>query len=221
VPEVRLQRVKFKPGYQRLWRDARTALKDLMGVKFIYQKQLTKLLIRFYRKAANKSFSVDDLSFEKIVVYSQLVPDLNTFNLLYMSNMFFINGKIVKSNTIQCVPNDIIQLIISKWYYIFFRWVVHWTKLRTLKLKRLVYRKGLSSKYRSMKSKKQKSYTIPDWVFTTKYDASDIKPFMEVDFFTLSIVIIYEPYITYYTTPSTLGLPKTQLYRLYNWKYIT
>ena len=32
-----------------------------------------------------------------------------------------------------------------------------------------------------MKSRKQKSKSIPDWVFFTKYDFSDIKNFLEVD----------------------------------------
>jgi hypothetical protein len=72
-----------------------------------------------------------------------------------------------------------------------------------------------------MKSRKQRSYTVPDWIFSTKYDFSDVKPFIEVDYFTLSFFIIYEPYITYYYTPQTQISPRLNIYRLYNWKYIT
>jgi hypothetical protein len=72
-----------------------------------------------------------------------------------------------------------------------------------------------------MKTKKQRSNLVPDWVFTTKYDFSDIKPFMEVDYFTLSLFVVYEPYILYYYPPTKLFSPNISIYRLYNWKYIT
>jgi hypothetical protein len=47
--EVKIPRIRFKPGYQRLWRQARTALKELLKLKFTYQQQLTKYLTRFYK----------------------------------------------------------------------------------------------------------------------------------------------------------------------------
>lgn len=48
IGEVRISRIKFKPGYQRIWRRVRTALKDSLRLRFIYQKQLTRYLTRFY-----------------------------------------------------------------------------------------------------------------------------------------------------------------------------
>jgi ribosomal protein L39E len=83
-------------------------------------------------------------------------------------------------------------------------------------MKRLIYRKGLANKYKVMKTKKQKSNNIPDWVFLTKYDFVDTKPYLEIDYFTLSIVILYEPYFTYYESPTDLLTPKLNIYRLYN-----
>jgi hypothetical protein len=72
-----------------------------------------------------------------------------------------------------------------------------------------------------MKSRKQKSNTVPDWIFSTKYDFSDVKSFIEVDYFTLSFYVIYEPYFNYYHPPTNILSPKVNIYRLYNWKYIT
>ena len=219
--EVRLSRVRFKPGYQRMWRDARYALKEVLNLRFIYQKQLTKYIIRFYKKSTNVNFYAEDLTLSKLVIYSRLSPDTSTFNLFFSNKLFFVNGILPSTKNFKCVVNDFIQLVVSKWYYIFFRWIIHWTTIRSNKLRKLIYRKGLSSRYRVMKSRKQKSYTVPDWIFSTKYDFSDVKPFLEVDYFTLSVFIIYEPYTTYYYAPTNLLLPKTQIYRLYNWKYIT
>ena len=219
--EVKLNRVKFKPGYQRIWRDSRLALKELIGLKFIYQKQLTKYLVRFYKKSNLKLFVTNDLSLHKVIIYSRLVTDYNTFTLFFNSNLFFINGMKPHTRDITLVINDFIQLVVSKWYYIFFRWTLHFSLLRVNKLKKLIYRKGLSSRYKIMKSRKQKSLNIPDWIFSTKYDFSDIKPFLEVDYFTLSFLVLYEPYINHYYTPVNLFYPRSNIYRLYNWKYIT
>jgi hypothetical protein len=112
--EVRLGRVRFKPGYQRLWRDSRTALKDLLNLKFIYQKQLTRYLVRFYKKTNQSTLSPNELQLSKLSIYSRLVPDHNTFTLFYNSNLFFINGLSPTNKDIVCVLNDFIQLVVSK-----------------------------------------------------------------------------------------------------------
>ena len=221
IQEVKLSRVKFKPGYQRLWRSSRSALKDLIGLKLTYQKQFTKFLVSFYKKTSFSFFSRNELVLYKLVIYSRIVPDYSTFSLFYSSGMFYLNGCISLKHDITCNVNDIIQLLVSKWYFIFYKWVLHWSILRGNKFKRLVYRKGLANRYRIMKSRKQKSNTIPDWIFLTKFDLYDVKPFIEVDYFSLSLIIVYEPYFTYYNNTLDLTTPRLNTFRVYNWKYIT
>jgi hypothetical protein len=112
--EVKLSRVKFKPGYQRLWRESRLALKDLLGLKFLYQQQLTKYVSRFVRKSQTDYSLSNELTLEKLLVYSRLVPDYNTLNIFYNSNLIFINSKLPKKININCVLNDLVQIIVSK-----------------------------------------------------------------------------------------------------------
>lgn len=219
--EVKIPRIRFRPGYKRLWRESRSALKELLGVKFIYQKQLTNYLTRFYKKSSQLATHGSELVLYKLVLYSRLVPDINTFNLFFNLRIFFLNGLGLLSRDVTCVPNDFIQLIVSKWYYVFSRWLFNWVLVRLRKVKRLIYRKGLSSRYTIMKSKKMRSRTVPDWIFNSKYDFSDVKPFIEVDYFTLSFFVVYEPYLNYYYAPTKLMGSRVNTYRLYNWKYIT
>jgi hypothetical protein len=119
--EVKIPRVRFKPGYQRLWREARLALKDLLGLKFTYQKQLTKYVCRFLKTSTLRYKLGEELYFDKLVIYSRLVPDYNTFTTLFSNNLFFLNGRKLLNMRVSCVINDFIQLVISKWYYVFFR----------------------------------------------------------------------------------------------------
>jgi len=72
-----------------------------------------------------------------------------------------------------------------------------------------------------MKLKKQRSYYTPHWIHLTRYDISDVKPFLEVDYFTLSAFIIYEPFLIQYYAPDEAPDFRPNVYRMYNWKYIT
>jgi hypothetical protein len=55
--EIKIPRVRFRPGYQRMWRKSRIALKEALGVKFTYQKKLTKYVVRFFRQSNYYAFS--------------------------------------------------------------------------------------------------------------------------------------------------------------------
>lgn len=112
--EVKLTRIKFKPGYQRMWREARLALKDSLSLNFTYQKQLTKYITSFYKKSYENYPVISELSVDKVLIYSRLIPDYNTFNLFFYQNSIFINGKLLSSKNINCVVNDFIQFIVTK-----------------------------------------------------------------------------------------------------------
>jgi hypothetical protein len=79
-----------------------------------------------------------------------------------------------------------------------------------------VYRKGLAGKHKVMKLKKQRSYYTPNWIYLARYDISDIKPFLEVDYLTLSTFVLYEPFTTYYYTPDEAPDFRPNIFRMYN-----
>lgn len=113
MKDLKFNRIKFKPGYQRQWRSARTALKDLLGLKLTYQTQLTRYLVRFFRKTST-SLIKNELNIKVVFIYAGLVPDVTTFNLFFSSNIIFVNGYLPLTKNIVCVPSDLIQIIISK-----------------------------------------------------------------------------------------------------------
>lgn len=219
--EVKIPRVRFRPGYQRMWRNARNALKESMGLKFIYQQQLTRCLVRFYKNSNKYSFARSEMSANRIIMYSRLLPDAPTVDIFINQKLIYLNGKLLYAQQAILVPNDLVQLVVSVWYYVAYRWISNWTLKRHKKFKKLVYRKGLAGKHKVMKLKKQRSYYTPNWIYLARYDISDIKPFLEVDYLTLSAFILYEPFTTYYYTPDESPDFRPNIYRMYNWKYIT
>jgi len=219
--EVHVPRVRFKPGYQKLWRDSRSTLAEALRIRYTYQQQFTKYITRFNRKLNSYHFSRDEYTISTIVLYSRLLSDYNTLLLLHKSNCVFINGKAGLNLNHILFIGDSVQLLVSNWMYIYLKWVNMWTSNRVKKFRKLVYRKSLASSYRVMKSRKQRSNYTPMWIHHTKYDISDIKPFLETDFFTLSSILIYDNFLFDFYTPSWFIEDRQLIYRLYNWKYIT
>ena len=219
--EVKIPRVRFKPGYQRLWRQSRVALKEALRVKFTYQQKLSQYITKFFRRSNFYAFSASEMSIDKVVIYSRLLPDLATLAIFLHHRLVYLNGRHIQSKSLIIYENDLIQLVVSKWYYAAYRWIANWTIKRVKKYKRLIYRKGLAGRYKLMKQRKQRSFYTPNWIYLTRYDISDIKPYLEVDYLTLSAILVYNPYVLEYRTPAETPHYRPTIYRLYNWKYIT
>ena len=161
------------------------------------------------------------MSLFRVIMYSRLLPDQSSLDLFWGRKYVFVNGQLPFNKKMILSQGDIIQLIVSNNYYITYRWLSIFTKQRHMKFKKLVYRKGLSRKYKLIKQRKQKSYYTPSWIYKNRFDFFDVKTFLEVDYFTLSAVVLYTPYLlSYYTYDNQLDL-KINTFRLYNWKYIT
>jgi len=218
--ELRIPRIRFKPGYQRLWRNFRLAFAELIEFRYIYQQQLTRHLTKFYRKLNQAYLSTHENSITKTLIYSRLVPDVHTFDAFYNNKIIFFNNKVLSTKVLSVYKNDFIQLEVSNWYYIFSRWLTSSVLKRNSKFKSLVYRKSLAGRYKVMKQVKQRSNYTPKWISTVRYDFADIKPFLEVDFFTLSMFCVYDPNNILYSTPKDIKMVRYVILRLYNWKYI-
>ena len=221
IQEVFIRRIRFKPGYQRIWRQARTSIKEALSLKFKYQYRLTRYLTKFFRQTTHYMLSFSEISLEKTLMYSRLLPDVNTLVTFIDSKLIYVNGFCAWNTHVPVVKNDLVQLVISNWYYALYRWLLNWSIIRIKKFKRLVYRKGLASKHRLMKTRKQKSRYTPNWIHNVRYDMSDVKNYLEVDYFTLSVFVIYEPFILNHQFINDLPQTRPNIFKLYNWKYIT
>jgi hypothetical protein len=111
--EVRIPRVRFRPGYQRMWRSARNALKESMGLRFVYQQQLTRCLVRFYKNSNKYSFSRSEMSANRVIMYSRLLPDNPTVDIFIEQKLIYLNGRLLHTPQSILVSNDIVQLIVS------------------------------------------------------------------------------------------------------------
>ena len=187
-----------------------------MTLQNIFDDRKHEYLTQFFKWTKLYSFAQNELALNKVLIYSQLVPDTQTFNLFLINKLIYINGSHTFNKNFVLTPNDFIQVVVSKWYYIYHRWLSNWKQARVRKFRRLIFRKSLASKYKIIKLRKQKSFYTPDWVFLIKYDMSDVKPFIEADYFTLSACIIYDPSTFSFFPPEDIITYRSNIYRLYN-----
>jgi hypothetical protein len=112
--EIKIPRIRFRPGYQRMWRRSRIALKEALGVKFTYQKKLTRYIVRFFRQSNYYAFSWSEMTLDKVIIYSRLLPDLATLRTFTSHRLIYLNGVSISSPSVLTFENDLIQLLVSK-----------------------------------------------------------------------------------------------------------
>ena len=61
------------------------------------------------------------MSLEKTLMYSRLLPDIPTVNVFIQQNLVYLNGLPAVTNKSSVFQNDLLQLIVSKWYYLAYR----------------------------------------------------------------------------------------------------
>jgi len=213
-----VKRIRFKPGYQRIWRRAREAINFTLNFNCRYQIGLTKRLMWLRRLKRSNALRLQEVTLQKTLLNAHFVFDLSSSLSLVQSNTVYVNGVNSKNPNLKLFVGDFIQLIVTLRYYIVYRWLINWNNYHNLRFRKLLNFKNNSS--RSDLSK-QVSRHLPDWIFTIGYKVLDIPKYLEVDYFTLSVFYIYEPLSLNDYHPLTHLDARPEIYTMYNWKYIT
>jgi hypothetical protein len=61
---------------------------------------------------------------------------------------------------------------------------------------------------------------VPHWVQNIRFSREDVPKYVEVDFFTLSIFMLYTPYMLSDFSPLNMFDSRDRVINMYNWKYI-
>ena len=215
----RTRRIRFKPGYSKIWRRARTSFKAMWSLKFRYQHKLTSYIQRLDR---GRDYSYRKQITPKTALYTLLVRchfAVDTFwSLEILSlDLVYLNGFGVTNPKISLIRGDLLQMLVHVKYYIVFRWQNNANLLKKARLQKFA---KIKSKPKSTRQGADRNYTYPDWLLPLRFFGSAMPPYLEIDYFTLSLFVVYNPYSVkhlylyenYFDYPAVL--------RSYNWKYI-
>jgi hypothetical protein len=216
--DFNIKRIRFKPGYMTLWRDVRSVLKDSLSLRFRYQHKLTNYLAKYKKFINFRTFLSLEMRLINVLIKSRLFNDLNLASIFIEYNLIYMNGVLCNNQNLQVFVGDFIQIIVNLKYYIVSRWFLNLNLKKKNKIKN-VFRKKNSAYAHS--DEKKKSYTMPKWILFNKNLFDDCANYLEVDYFTLSSFVLYEPFLWSDINPYNLLEQKFSIINLYNWKYIT
>ena len=215
--KLKIPVIKFKPGLSTWWRRARRSLVQGLNLKFRYQHRLTKFIIN-YRKILHKKFlPVFEMRLFNILVRTRLILDQITSKKFIDNRLVFVNGVCCVNRNLQLFTNDFLQLIVTYKYYIIFRWLLNYS----IKMKKRIKHFSWKNKQRKRRPDKQWSYRLQKSVLPHKHLILDVAKYLEVDFFTLSAFILYDPFLWNDLDRYNVLSVQYGIINLYNWKYIT
>lgn len=214
----RIGRIRFKPGYYRIWRLARSSAREILGFTSRYQYRLTPKLQRHYFQARSGSQDRLSLTVEFALLTSHLIPDHWSLKELLSSYSVYLNGTSCINPRLRLFCGDFLQLLINLKYYIALRWLDSWSVQKKTKVSKIFYRKlKPSPTNKAIKTVRK----LPHWFFDLQYTHTDIPKYFEVDYFTLSIFLLHD-YVNFERwLPSRARQLNPLAINMYNWKYIT
>ena len=164
--------------------------------------KLTKLSFNFFLK--NFEFSLSN-----ILLRSSLFFNNRDIMFFFNNNYFYLNGSVLKNFNQILSTNDILTLLFNKYYFFYYRYTIN-----------NIYSNNKISNYVFKKNQLNKLDILPLWLLNTTYIKEDVPNYIELDFLTLSLKIIYKP--LFYNEYNFMFFKLLNFYqkRLYNWKKV-
>ena len=212
----------------------KTFYKDVDYVSFDYRYKLNKyvndnrsLCLSFFKYNLKRKFKKNkffsklvklpfnfflnsfEFSLSNILLRSSFFFNYRDIMFFINNNYFFLNGSLVKNVNQVMNINDIFFLSFNKYYFFHYKYVIN-----------NVYNNNKVSNYIFKKNQSNKLDVVPLWLLNTFYVKEDLPNYLEVDFLTLSLKIIYKPF--YYNEYNFMFFKLLNFYqkRLYNWKKV-
>ena len=215
---VKVTRVRFKPGYGRIWRAARTSIREITKISSRYQYRLTPKLQWLYLQHRKTPSTQIKLGLDYALMSTHLLPDCWSVNEMFATKSVFLNGITATNQAVQVFVNDFVQLTVSLKFYITLKWLRNWSENRQKRVYRVHFTKNRpSGTDRNFKFVR----TLPEWFLDLRLTYRAVPQHFEVDFFTLSAFVLHDSLVSSPTEPTRPNLYEWSYLNMYNWKYIT
>ena len=213
-----VSRIKFKPGYNTMWRAARISLRELLEMPIKYQYRLTPRIQKRYFRSRQIGQDINSLTISFTLSTSHLAADNSSTASLIEQGAVYLNGHVCKNKSACLFTGDFLQLVVSLRYYILLRWMQATFLTRRSRANKIYYQK-----YRPSSFNKQISVVrdLPKWFFDLQFSYTDVPKYIEVDYFTLSAFVLNDHFSQGKWLPVRAWNFNEDTLNMYNWKYIT
>jgi len=174
-----------------------------------------KFIKNFIKKPIDTFVFFFEFSIKNILLRSQLFFNEKDIDFFLENSYIRVNNKTISNCFFNLKVYDRISINFDKFYFLYYRKVINNINHYLTKL----------GNYHQLQEQKKYDYdkqqktTFPKWVSHITYFKEDIPNFIEIDFLTLSMVILYKP-VFYELNANNMKFINYFQRRLYNWKYI-
>lgn len=209
----------MKPGYSVLWRQYRREHRILAALSFYRQRRMTNYFLNFKKNSSLCVLKVFEFSIFSILKRSGFFFDYALSNFFLKFGMVFVNGMNVYNRFFQLYVGDRVQLVIS--FSNTFKFKVQFSNMYYFRIKFLnKYIKSFFVNNENIEARSRLVRFSKKWFRRLIGFCGDTPNYLEVDFMTMTSVIIYEPFLSCEYDPSLVYRLPYQSMRLYNWKYV-
>lgn len=211
----RIFNYNFKYKTKLLLSHNRKILLKLLNFKLKRQYRITKFISKFIKNKTNKSFNYFELTLNNVLISSKFALTLKQAFFLIKKACVYVNGVKKLDPLYKVKINDVIQIIFTIDYFNNYKFFFNLLTKMTYKYHNRFFKKPF------FKKRFLKKQNLNQWLIDLSMFRKGTPRFIEVDFLTLSIIVIYIPYNSHFITYNTNKIYNFYLNRLYNWKYLT
>lgn len=213
---VRTKFVDLHKRTNQIWYINRFIFKKYLYSKKIRQWSVTRTLAGFLNATPREFLSIFENTLQNILIFSKLALSLKEAKFIVESNLVYINGVCCSNYSALANVGDVIQLVLSDRLFRFYRTNFH---KKTKFFKRISYSLWLINRFRENFYKQSKNRT-PFWINKLLFVYEDVPSFLEVDYITLTICVVFEKTKFHHFNFFNKKFINLFLLRHYNWKYI-
>lgn len=203
----------FNKSLFRKLRIVRAEIDKQFHVNAVYQQQITKFLFRFKSLSLVGLFSLKTMNVFNILNMSNLFKNKLDLDSFFSKQMVHINGFTVRNTQAYLFRGDAVVVTLGWNVFIYLKYSTY--NLYVLR------KKHYSDFFRYIKKNRKTKKPIDYWWKRYKYLGFKTPSFLEVDFLTLSFIIIRDLRLKeMITNANSKPLPRNALFNL-NWKFIT
>lgn len=214
--EFNHKEINIKSRFNRVFYENRKIFSFLFNRKNLRQKKFNQYYSNWLKKDYFDIILTFESSLKNILLRSKFAFTEAHCDFLLANKLVFVNGVVVMSKNFVMKTGDRIQLIISQYYYFYYRQV----------LSDMIYlKKSLNLRVWKMvrfndNIHKQSATHVPTWILLLSYYFLDVPRYIEVDYTVLTSILIYEPIHLHDFNSVAKNFLNLFLMRLYNWRYI-
>lgn len=208
--------VDFNRKFTVLLKKNRTVLRKFLKVKFKRQYVFNKF-IRNLSKLNHKDFLLNfEFNISSMLMRSNFFFSVSDCIWFFNNGFISLNGYVTYDFKKTLKPLEVVNIVYNSYYYYIYRKNLNDCLNSSYKLNKKIWK--INKQRYEGDSKRIETY--PKWIYKYQYFKNDVPKFMEVDFISMSLVILNYDIKSNYFDFYNLKFLNLYTNRLYNWKYV-